>query len=69
MRRLDLFDAGRLTPGQVDAELFRGAEDIFIRVAHLDGDTAGIDHAVATVRRFFAEAPAAGAAAGRTGPY
>ena len=38
-------------------------------VTHLDVDTAGIDHALATVRRFFVEAPAAGTAAGRTGPY
>ena len=38
-------------------------------VTHLDVDTAGIDHAIATVRRFFAEAPAAPAGASRTGPY
>ena len=38
-------------------------------VTHLDVDAAGIDHAIATVRRFFAEAPAAPAGAGRTGPY
>ena len=38
-------------------------------VTHLDVDAASIDHAVATVRRFFAEAPSEGAAAGRTGPY
>ena len=38
-------------------------------VTHLDVDTAGIDHALATVRRFFVEAPAAGTVAGRTGPY
>jgi threonine aldolase len=38
-------------------------------VTHLDVDAAGIDHAVATVRRFFAEAPAAASGAGRTGPY
>jgi threonine aldolase len=38
-------------------------------VTHLDVDTAGIDHAIATVRRFFAEAPAAPASASRTGPY
>jgi threonine aldolase len=38
-------------------------------VTHLDVDAAGIDHAIATVRRFFAEAPAAGRqSAGRTGP-
>ena len=38
-------------------------------VTHLDVDAAGIAHAVATVRRFFAEAPAAPASAARTGPY
>lgn len=38
-------------------------------VTHLGVDAASIDHAVATVRRFFAEAPSEGAAAGRTGPY
>lgn len=38
-------------------------------VTHLDVGAAGIDHAIATVRRFFAEAPAASVVAGRTGPY
>jgi threonine aldolase len=38
-------------------------------VTHLDVDAAGIDHAVATVRRFFAEAPAHPSVAGRSGPY
>jgi threonine aldolase len=38
-------------------------------VTHLDVDAAGINHAIATVRRFFAEAPAASVVAGRTGPY
>jgi threonine aldolase len=38
-------------------------------VTHLDVDAAGMDHAVATVRRFFAEAPSASAAVGRFGPY
>ncbi|TNF63259.1 MAG: low-specificity L-threonine aldolase [Burkholderiales bacterium] len=38
-------------------------------VTHLDVDAAGIDHAIATVRRFFTEAPAAAAGAGRSGPY
>lgn len=38
-------------------------------VTHLDVDRSGIDHAVATVRRFFAEAPATSDMAGRTGPY
>lgn len=38
-------------------------------VTHLDVDAAGIDRAIATVRRFFAEAPAASVVAGRTGPY
>ena len=38
-------------------------------VTHLDVNTGGIDHAIATVRRFFAEAPAGQASASRTGPY
>jgi len=38
-------------------------------VTHLDVDAAGIDHAIATVRRFFAEAPAVPVGAARTGPY
>ncbi len=38
-------------------------------VTHLDVDRAGIDRAVTTVRRFFAEAPARSAEAARTGPY
>ena len=38
-------------------------------VTHLDVDTAGIDHAIATVRRFFDEAPAVGTSAVRSGPY
>ena len=38
-------------------------------VTHLDVDVAGIDHAIAMVRRFFAEAPQAVAGAARTGPY
>ncbi|MDT4829294.1 L-allo-threonine aldolase [compost metagenome] len=38
-------------------------------VTHLDVDAAGIDHAIATVRRFFAETSAVPAGAARTGPY
>jgi threonine aldolase len=38
-------------------------------VTHLDVNTGGIDHAIATVRRFFAEAPAGQTSASRTGPY
>lgn len=38
-------------------------------VTHLDVDAAGIDRAIATVRRFFAEASAVPAGAGRSGPY
>lgn len=38
-------------------------------VTHLDVDRAGVDHAIATVRRFFAQAPASLAAASGTGPY
>src|SRR5688572_17764106 len=37
----DFFDADRLTPRQVDAELLRRAEDVLVGLAHLDG------HAVA----------------------
>src|SRR5829696_1434365 len=37
-RPLDLLDAARLPPGQVDTQLFRGAEDLVVRVAHLDLD-------------------------------
>src|SRR5215469_15169919 len=40
----DLFDAARLTPGQVDAQLFRRAEDVLVRVAHLDGGTVARQH-------------------------
>jgi threonine aldolase len=38
-------------------------------VTHLDVDSAGIDHAIATVRRFFDEAPAMSTSAVRSGPY
>jgi threonine aldolase len=38
-------------------------------VTHLYVDAAGMYHAVATVRRFFAEAPSTAPGAGRTGPY
>lgn len=38
-------------------------------VTHLDVDAAGIDHAVGTVKRFFAEAPATANASGPRGPY
>ena len=38
-------------------------------VTHLNVDTAGVDHAIATVRRFFADVPATATVAGRTGPY
>jgi threonine aldolase len=38
-------------------------------VTHLDVDAAGIDHAIATVRHFFAQATAVPTTAGRTGPY
>ena len=36
-------------------------------VTHLDVDAAGIDHALSTIRRFFAEAPAAPTAAAPAG--
>lgn len=38
-------------------------------VTHLDVGAADIDRAIATVRRFFAEAPAVSSSAVRTGPY
>jgi threonine aldolase len=38
-------------------------------VTHLDVDAKGIDRAVATVRRFFAQAPVAPVVTGRSGPY
>ena len=38
-------------------------------VTHLDVDAPGIDHAIATVRQFFAQSPAAGPAARPSGPY
>lgn len=38
-------------------------------VTHLNVDTAGIDHAIATVQRFFAEGPVPVTGAAPTGPY
>ena len=38
-------------------------------VTHLDVDAAGIDHTVASIRRFFSEPAAQQASAARTGPY
>ncbi|GAA6143726.1 low-specificity L-threonine aldolase [Hydrogenophaga sp. 5NK40-0174] len=38
-------------------------------VTHLGVDRQGIEHAVATVRRFFSELPAGGSAAAKSGPY
>ena len=38
-------------------------------VTHLDVDDADVDHALAAVRQFFAQAPVAPASVGRTGPY
>src|ERR1700751_6139004 len=50
----DIFDAARLTPGQVDAEFFRRAEDIFVGVAHVDrGAVAGQDFHVEAERLHF----------------
>src|SRR5215468_10561560 len=40
----DLFDAARLTPGQVDAEFFRREEDVLVGVAHLDGGAVAGQH-------------------------
>src|ERR1022692_4444026 len=39
-----LFNAARLAPGQVDAEFFRSAEDILIRIAQLDRATVAGEH-------------------------
>src|SRR5580765_1209251 len=41
---LDLFDAARLPPGQVDAELFRCAEDVLFGFLHLDLLTLAVEH-------------------------
>jgi len=38
-------------------------------VTHLDVDAAGIDHTIACVRQFFAQAGGAPAATAKTGPY
>ena len=38
-------------------------------VIHLGVDAAGIDHAIASVRRFFTEAPQAAATTAAAGPY
>src|SRR5699024_9182227 len=44
-RGSDLFDAARVgTTGQVDTELFGGAVDLLIAVAHLDGGAVGVEH-------------------------
>ncbi|MCW2799821.1 MAG: hypothetical protein JWQ70_1293, partial [Aeromicrobium sp.] len=43
-RGSDLLHAGRLTPGQVDAEFFGGTEEILFRVAHLDGRAVTGEH-------------------------
>src|SRR5690625_1532114 len=44
MRKLDLFDAARLTPTQVDTQLFRRTEDVLVTVPHLDGHTVTGQH-------------------------
>src|SRR3954471_185386 len=44
VRSLDLFDTARLTPGQVDAELLRRAEDVLVGVTHLDGHAVAGQH-------------------------
>src|SRR3954452_24559153 len=41
---LDLFDRGRLAPGQVDAEFLGGPEDVVVGVTHLDGDPVAGEH-------------------------
>src|SRR5918998_5600096 len=40
----DLFNAARLTPGQVDAEFLRRTEDVLVRVAHLDRHAVAGEH-------------------------
>src|SRR5918998_4374440 len=43
----DLFDAADAlvrAPGQVDAEFFRGPEDLVVRLAHLQGNTVAGEH-------------------------
>src|SRR4051794_11324609 len=42
--RSDFFDAARLTPRQVDAQLLRGAEDVLVGVPHLDGAAVPREH-------------------------
>src|SRR5215471_2643089 len=39
-----LFDAARLTPGQVDAEFLGGAEHILVGVTHLDRRAVAGEH-------------------------
>src|SRR5689334_20323718 len=43
-RGSDLFDAARLTPGQVDAELLGRAEHVLVAVAHLDLHAVAGEH-------------------------
>src|SRR4051812_9334368 len=40
----DLFDAARLTPGQIDAELLGRPEHVLVAVPHLDGHTVAGEH-------------------------
>src|SRR5512139_1611308 len=42
--RLDLFDAARLAPRQIDTELLRGAEDVLVGLTHLDGHAVAREH-------------------------
>src|SRR3954470_11140021 len=42
--RSDFFDAARLPPRQVDAQLLRGAEDVLVGVTHLDGAAVAGEH-------------------------
>src|SRR5690348_11117980 len=41
---LDLFDAARLPPGQVDAQFLGGPEHVVVGVAHLDRDPVAGEH-------------------------
>src|SRR4051794_38310248 len=42
--RSDFFDAARLPPRQVDAQLLRRAEDVLVGVPHLDGAAVAGEH-------------------------
>ena len=73
---VDVVGDGRERAGRTRSPYLKAPRRAWLRactglrfVTHLDVDAAGRDHAVATVRRFFAEAPAAPSSAACTGPY